>query len=107
MPSRNDASGNHFPNLFQPAQISGVKLRNRIAMFPMGTSYASAIGEVTQKTIDYYQTRAMGGVGLIIVGHCSVMGRMTPNALQLDADWYMYGHADLVEAVHAWGATLC
>jgi 2,4-dienoyl-CoA reductase-like NADH-dependent reductase (Old Yellow Enzyme family)/thioredoxin reductase len=75
-------------------------------MFPMGTAYGSAFGEVTQKTVDYYGTRAKGGVGLIIVGNCSPMGRMTLNSLQLDGDWYVAGHNELVEAVHSWGAKI-
>ena len=107
MPLMEATSSNKFPNLFQPGQIGGVKLRNRIVMFPMGTAYGSAIGEVTQKTIDYYETRARGGVGMIIVGHCSPIGRMTPNSLQIDADWYVAGHNDLAEAVHAHGARIC
>ena len=92
----------NFPHLFKLGQIGKVELKNRIVMLPMGTAYGSAIGEVTQKTIDYYETRARGGMGLIIVGHCSPMGRITPNSLQIDADWYLNGHNDLVEAVHAW-----
>ena len=106
MPGRSGVLCNSFPNLFKPGHIDGVKLRNRIVMFPMGTAYGSAFGEVSQRTIDYYKTRAKGGVGLIIVGHCSPMGRMTPNSLQLDADWYIAGHSELVEAVHSWGAKI-
>ncbi|MFC1961603.1 FAD-dependent oxidoreductase [Chloroflexota bacterium] len=95
-----------FPYLFQPGQIARVKLKNRIVMFPMGTAYGSAVGEVTRRTIDYYAARAKGGAGLIIVGNCSAMGRLSPNSLQLDADWYLARHSDLVEAVHAWGAKI-
>jgi len=106
MPYVDAASSSSFPNLFQPGKIGKVELRNRVVMFPMGTAYGSAIGEVTRKTIEYYETRAKGGMGLIIVGHCSPMGRMTPNSLQIDADWYVAGHSDLVEAVHAWGVKI-
>ncbi len=34
------------------------------------------------------------------------MGRMTPSSLQLDGDWYVAGHNELVEVVHSWGAKI-
>lgn len=58
-------------------------------MLPMGTAYASAIGEVTRKTIDHYVERARGGVGFIVVGGTSPFGRKNLNQLVLDADWFM------------------
>lgn len=97
----------NFPKLFEPAQIGKIRLKNRIVMLPMGTAYASVIGEVTQKTIDHYVERARGGVGLIVVGHCSPFGRRGLNMLVLDADWFMAGHYELVEAVHAAGVPIC
>lgn len=96
-----------FPKLFEPGRISRIPVKNRVVMLPMGTAYASAIGEVTQKTIDHYVERAKGGVGLIITGNCSPFGRIGPNQLVLDADWFMAGHYELVEAVHAEGTPIC
>lgn len=96
-----------FPKLFEPATIGGVRLRNRLVMLPMGIAYASAIGEVTQKTIDYYAERARGGVGMITVGGVSPFGRLNLNTPLLNADWFMAGHYELVEAVHAEGAAIC
>ncbi|MBI2908955.1 MAG: FAD-dependent oxidoreductase [Chloroflexi bacterium] len=95
-----------FPKLFEPAKIDKVRLRNRIVMLPMGTAYASAIGEVTQKTIDHYVARARGGVGMVTVGGTSPFGRRNLNSPVLDADWYMAGHYELVEAVHAEGVAI-
>ncbi|MBI2906859.1 MAG: FAD-dependent oxidoreductase [Chloroflexi bacterium] len=96
-----------FPKLFSPIKIGGVQIANRVVMLPMGTAYATAIGEVTRKTIDHYVERARGGVGLIIVGNVSPFGRIGLNQLILDADWYMSGHYELVEAVHAEGTPIC
>lgn len=73
----------------------------------MGIAYASAGGEVTQKTLDYYVERARGGAGLITVGGVSPFGRLNLNTPLLDADWFMAGHYELVEAVHAEGAAIC
>lgn len=96
----------HFPKLFERGQIGRITLKNRIVMLPMGTAYASALGEVTQKTIDHFVERARGGVGLIVVGNCSPFGPINLNQLVIDADWFMAGHYELVEAVHAEGAAI-
>ncbi|MBI2909509.1 MAG: FAD-dependent oxidoreductase [Chloroflexi bacterium] len=96
-----------FPKLFGKARITDVALKNRLVMLPMGTAYATAIGEVTEKTIAHYVERARGGVGFIITGNCSPFGRISLNQLILDADWYMAGHYELVEAVHAEGTPIC
>jgi len=53
-----------FPTLFSPGRIGPVELRNRLVMAPMGTNYATASGEVTDRLLDYYAERAAGGTGL-------------------------------------------
>ncbi|MBI2907221.1 MAG: FAD-dependent oxidoreductase [Chloroflexi bacterium] len=95
-----------FPKLFEPFSIGKVRLKNRIVMLPMGTAYANAIGEVTQKTIDHFVERAKGGVGLVIVGNGSPFGRINLNQLVIDADWFMAGHYELVEQVHTEGTPI-
>jgi 2,4-dienoyl-CoA reductase-like NADH-dependent reductase (Old Yellow Enzyme family)/thioredoxin reductase len=92
--------------LFEPAKIGNVKLRNRLVMLPMGTAYANAAGEVTQRTIDHYVERAKGGVGLITVGNISPHYPNALNQLVLDSDWFLMGHYELVEKVHAQGAKI-
>ncbi len=56
-----------FKKIFEPTNIGQMQLKNRIVMPPMGTNYAEAGGAVSQRMIDYYEARASGGVGLIIV----------------------------------------
>ncbi len=53
--------------LFEPIEIAGLKLRNRLVMPPMGTGLPDHDGHVTDETIAYYRRRAQGGVGLISV----------------------------------------
>ena len=55
-----------FDNLFQPIEIGPVKIRNRIFNPPHGTTQGKD-GKVTDQLIAYHQTRARGGVGLIIL----------------------------------------
>ncbi|MFC1533869.1 FAD-dependent oxidoreductase [Thermodesulfobacteriota bacterium] len=56
-----------YPNLFEPISIGKVKIKNRIAMAPMGiVGLTNPEGNPTQRAIDYYIERAKGDVGLII-----------------------------------------
>ncbi|MBI2830915.1 MAG: FAD-dependent oxidoreductase [Chloroflexi bacterium] len=61
-----------FTKLFEPINIGSMTIKNRIAMSPMGTGFADKLGLVTQRMIDYYEARAKGGTGLIIVENVSV-----------------------------------
>ena len=95
--------------LFEPIQIGSMKLRNRIVMPPMTTSFANETGAVTERLVDYYVERARGKVGLIVVeAACveSVLGRLIISQLRIDSDKYLPGLADLVEAVHFQGGKI-
>ena len=54
--------------LFEPITINGVTIKNRIMMAPMCTHFDIT----TKRARTYYQQRAEGGVGLIIVESISV-----------------------------------
>lgn len=59
---------NNFPNIFQPFTLRTVTVRNRIVMMPMGSDLAGHNGELSDEHIKYYELRAKGGTGLILVG---------------------------------------
>jgi len=54
--------------LFEPIPLHGLTLRNRIVMAPMVTH----MGVDTNRALRYYQRRAMGGVGLVMVEACNI-----------------------------------
>ncbi len=86
-----------------------MELKNRIVMPPITTNFASEMGGVTERLVDYYAERAEGMVGLIIVeATCveSVLGRLVVNQLRIDSDKFLPGLADLVDAVHLYGAKI-
>ena len=56
-----------FPRLLEKIQLANIELRNRIVMPAMSTNFATREGRITERQIDYYEERAKGGVGLIIV----------------------------------------
>ncbi len=94
-----------FPNLFSPGQIGKVKIRNRIVMLPLGTSFWGISGEMTDRIIDHYSARARGGAGLLIVSFAHPdypVGYKTLASLETErlASW----HYRLLERIHALGA---
>jgi 2,4-dienoyl-CoA reductase-like NADH-dependent reductase (Old Yellow Enzyme family)/thioredoxin reductase len=93
-----------FVNLFEPIKIGAMELKNRIVIPAMCTLFASEYGAVSRRMINYYEERARGGVGLIIVeATCidSPVGKLAhPIQLCVDHDKYIAGLNDLVEAVH-------
>ncbi|RJV87057.1 FAD-dependent oxidoreductase [Erysipelotrichaceae bacterium AF19-24AC] len=58
--------------LFQPLQISTMKLRNATFMAPMSLGYESSDGCVNERMQEYWLERARGGVGCIILDALSV-----------------------------------
>lgn len=64
---------NKVDRLFQPLQVGKLKLKNRIAMAPMGlVAYSDPNGGFNENAREYYIERAKGGTGLIITGICAV-----------------------------------
>jgi len=96
-----------YEKIFEPFKLGQMELKNRIVMPAVAVSFASSDGSVTQRLIDYFEERARGGAGLIIVGHASVdfaRGRTGPNKLSIDDDKYIPEYRRLVETLHGCGA---
>ena len=97
----------HFAKLFEPVSIAGMELRNRVVMPPMGTNMATPEGQVTETIRRYYEERAKGGVGLIIVETTCIdapVGKTTERQMAIDDDRYIPGLSRLVETIHQHGA---
>lgn len=96
-----------FPKLFSPGRIGEMEVRNRIIMPPMGTGHGSTEGYVTEKLTGYYEARAKGGVGLVIIEVTCVdaaTGMDMPGRLVVDDDKFVPGLSQLAEAIHRHGA---
>ena len=96
-----------FEKLLEPGHIGEMDVKNRIVMSPMDNELAPHGGEVSQSLIDYYEERAKGGVGLIIV-QCTCVdsprGKVTHMQLVIDDDKFIPGLNKLVTVVHKHGA---
>ncbi len=98
-----------FSKLFEPGWIGQMKLKNRIVMPPMGTSFASEDGSVSQRIKDYYEARARGGVGLVIVEvtcveHSLGQSVAVKRQLLIDDDKFIPGLSELAQVIHRHGA---
>jgi len=91
-----------YPHLFQPVQIGGITLKNRLVMSPMTMNYATTEGLATEKLIRYYVERARGEVGLIIVEGTffTPEGKGYTNQLGLTSSRHAEKLRELTEAVH-------
>lgn len=91
--------------LFQPITIGDLSLKNRIVMAPM-CMYRAVEGLVNEWHLIHYATRAIGGVGLIIVEATAVdpIGRISKDDLGLWSDEQIEGQRILVNYLHEQGA---
>ncbi|MFC1895226.1 FAD-dependent oxidoreductase [Thermodesulfobacteriota bacterium] len=91
--------------LFSPLRIGEIELENRIVLLAMHLGYAEN-GYVDDRMVRFYQERARGGAGLIIVGgaYVSPLGIGGMNFLSIDDDRYVPGMKRLTDAIHAEGA---
>jgi len=95
-------------NIFSEYKIKNLVLKNRIVMPPMCMYIAPENGMVTDWHVIHYATRAVGGVGLIIVEATAVApeGRLSSNDLGIWDDAHVDGLASIVKAVHENGAKI-
>ncbi|MDI3280724.1 MAG: hypothetical protein QJR13_05075, partial [Bacillota bacterium] len=77
-----------MPGLFDPLEVKGLRLKNRIVMPPMANNQATEEGLVTPALIDHYVQRAEGGVALVMVEHSYVVpaGRFNRRQLAITSD---------------------
>ncbi len=97
----------NFRNLFSQITIGQVEVKNRVVMPAFGLMYVDNNRHCGQRLIDFYEARARGGCGLIIVGGVGIdfigSGFMMPT---LESDEYIPGFQKLAEACHRHGAKL-
>lgn len=93
-----------FPHLFEPLQIRGKRLKNRIMSSGHDTSMPTD-NLVNEQLIAYHRARAEGGVGLIVLQVAGVhdSARYTSHVLMATDDACIDGYRRLAETCHAHG----
>ncbi|HEU4962540.1 MAG TPA: NADPH dehydrogenase NamA [Bacilli bacterium] len=96
------------PSLFSEFTLKGMTLKNRIMMSPMCQYQAAEDGKVNDWHFVHYGTRAIGGVGLVMLEATAVeaRGRISTADLGIWSDDHLEGLKRVVEFGHAYGAKM-
>ena len=97
-----------FPALFKPLQIRHKTLRNRI-VFGSHTANMSDMGLPGERHRGYYEERARGGVGMIVVEPVPVhrTAVLTRGNFRHSTDEIIPHFRKITDAVHSHGAVIC
>ena len=98
-----------YKKIFEPLTIRRMTMKNRIMMTPMGTNYGEQSGEMSFLHINYYEQRAKGGTGLIMIENASVdspEGSNGTTQLRIDHDNYLPRLFKLTETIHKHGTCI-
>ncbi|NMB90459.1 MAG: FAD-dependent oxidoreductase, partial [Chloroflexi bacterium] len=101
---------NKYARLFERTYIGKLGLRNRIVMCPMGTHSDEADGYLSDSQIAYFEERARGGVGMVIVEGQFVTNKTDPwmyYATVADTDRQTKVWRQLATRIKAHGARAC
>lgn len=96
-----------YRNLLSPGRIGSIDLRNRIIMTPMGSNLSRADGHCGERIQAYYEARARGGAGMLIVGVASIAwpdGACNPNQVAISTDEFLPGLGALAGRIKRHGA---
>jgi len=96
-----------FPHLFEPLELRGKRLKNRIMSSGHDTSMPTD-NRVNAQLIAYHRARAEGGVGLIVLQVAGVhdSARYTSHVLMATDDSCIDGYRELAETCHAHGTVV-
>ncbi|MCB9479122.1 MAG: FAD-dependent oxidoreductase [Deltaproteobacteria bacterium] len=87
--------------LLEPITIKGHTLKNRIVMPAMDTNFGDDEGNINPLSYDYYELRARGGTGMIIVeaAYFTKRGAGTETMLAIDEDERIDDFVPIVERI--------
>ena len=103
--------------IWEPIEIKGMRVKNRIGLAPMVNMPGGEGGYISDLTIRWFEERARGGAGLIMTG-AVVVTPPTDEMLQQRAaagmtkwvgvtdDKYIPGWTRLADVIHSYGASL-
>jgi 2,4-dienoyl-CoA reductase-like NADH-dependent reductase (Old Yellow Enzyme family)/thioredoxin reductase len=97
-----------YMKLFTPFKIGKMEVKNRIVMSPMGLNAAHPDGRIDDDEIHYFEERARGGAGLIIMGCQFLTEELAQGSLEgyLDKTHVIPQLTNLCEAVQKYGTKI-
>jgi 2,4-dienoyl-CoA reductase (NADPH2) len=99
---------NRYKKLLEPGYIGSVKVRNRLIKTGANPGFFPyEEGHVPKRIIDYYETIAAGGAGLVTAGTGEIdwpIGTIPNWGYRMDDEKYIPGLKKLSDAIHKHGA---
>lgn len=97
-----------YKRLFEYQRVGRYTLKNRFLMTPIKLGYATLKGEVTDRHIDFYSLRAIGGVALITTEPLYILpnGKEIPKQMGIYKDELIGGLEKITEVVHREGSLI-
>ncbi len=98
-----------FAHLMSPASMGKMALKNRILLAAMGSNFAEADGSCGERIQAYYEERAKGGTGLLVMETAAVAwpaGSTMPRTVGFSEDRFIEGLSQLTARVHQHGAKI-
>ena len=98
-----------YRHLLAPGRIGAMALKNRLVLAAMGSNFADADGRCNERTIAYYEARARGGAGLLVLetsAACHPHGATMPNMIGFSGEQFLPGLSELADRVHRHGAKI-
>ncbi|MEA2537773.1 MAG: hypothetical protein QOF11_2007, partial [Chloroflexota bacterium] len=97
-----------FPLLMSPFAIGTTELRNRFVFQPHFTALMADDSVPNDALRAYFVERALGGAGLIVDGHMTVMaeGMMAPHYIRAWEEDFIPHYRRIVDEVHAYGTKI-
>ncbi len=93
-----------YTRLFQPINIGGMELKNRVVMTAVHLVYSDD-GSPNDKINQFYWKRAEGGAGLLMIGGVATDRYVGyDHMLRIDKDEYTEKYQTLVDGIHKRGA---
>ena len=96
-----------YPILSSPSNIGELKLKNKMIMAAMGSNFAGADGHTTEQLTSYYEARARGGVGLIVLETSAITwpsGASMPFMIGFSKDEFIDDLKSFTDRMHQHGA---
>lgn len=92
--------------LFEPFDVGGLRLRNRVMMAPMGSCQSDDDGFVTDQTVAYYARRAAGGLGAITVEAALIAPETHGHEPGIHGPQFLPGLRRVADAIKAHGVAV-
>jgi NADH:flavin oxidoreductases, Old Yellow Enzyme family len=98
-----------YEKLLSPMNIGKMTVKNRVVMAPMLMGFGDFDGKPTEKLMNYYEERAIGGTGLIITEITRVNDKHGAAAfaqLAMSHDYHIEPMRAFADKIHSHGAKL-